>query len=72
MGCPELGSVSLLELQVVKGALGIALERDRYFSARHPLSVYARAARGAERIVQDEELLDAAQAAIAAESGATA
>ena len=71
MGCPELGHVDLLELQVARGALGIGLERDRYFHARHPLSVYARAAREAGRIVQDEHALDAAQAAIA-EEGAPA
>ena len=70
MGCPELGHVDLLELQVARGALGIGLERDRHFTARHLLSVYARAARIAGRVVHDEDALDAAQAAIAADAPA--
>ena len=69
-GCPELGSVSLLELRTVKGLMGIGLERDRFFRARHPLLVYARAARIAGRIVEDRELLDAAQAAIVVDAPA--
>ena len=71
MGFPEIGHVDLLEMQIAKGALGIGLERDMYFTGRHPLSVYARAARTASRIVEDKDLLDAAQAAIAAEAVAT-
>src|SRR5258708_14109260 len=44
MGCPELGYVSLAELQSVTGRLGLGIERDLYFTARFPLSVYAPAA----------------------------
>ena len=37
MGCPELGYVSLTELQSVKGSFGLGIERDRYFKPQ-PLS----------------------------------
>lgn len=33
-GCPELGSVSLAELESVKGAFGLGIERDLHFEAR--------------------------------------
>ena len=33
MGSPELGSVSISELESIKGPLGIGLERDKYFTA---------------------------------------
>ena len=63
MGFPELGYVSLEELKSVKNRLGIPLERDLFFSARYPLSVYAEAARRAERIIEDEtDLAEAAKA----------
>lgn len=51
MGCPELGSVRLSELQSVRGPLGLGIERDVMFEATHPLSAYARAAREAGAIV---------------------
>ena len=57
-GCPELGSVSYTELSNVKGPFGIGLERDLYYEAKHPLSVYADAARRAGYIVEDEKVLD--------------
>ena len=46
-GCPELGYVSLRELESVKGRFGLGIERDLHFKARYPLSVYAEAARQA-------------------------
>lgn len=62
MGTPELGYVSFAELKQTKNRLSIHLERDLFFSARYPLSVYAEAARKAERIVEDEAALaDAAR-----------
>ena len=64
-GCPELGYVSLLELQVARNALGVPLERDLYFHARHPISVYARAARDYRHVTESEAALEAAAAAIA-------
>ena len=51
-GHPELGHASLAALTRVRGRFGLPLERDRYFTARHPLSVYAAAARRAGRIVE--------------------
>ena len=45
LGCPELGFVSLSELESVRGPMGLAVERDRYFVAKQPLSNYANRAR---------------------------
>ena len=50
-GFPELGYVSLAELQSVRGRLGLPIERDLHFTASKPISAYAREARRAERIV---------------------
>lgn len=62
MGEPELGYVSIPELASLRGKLGLPVERDRHFSASHPISVYARAARIAGRIVEDEKSLAQATA----------
>jgi hypothetical protein len=59
-GFPELGSFSLCELQAVRLGHGLGIERDRYFEAHYPLSVYAKAARTAGGIVETEALLRAA------------
>ena len=50
-GFPELGYVSLAELQTVRGRLGLPVERDLHFIATKAISAYAREARLAERIV---------------------
>lgn len=50
-GFPELGYVSLAELQSVRGRLGLPVERDLHFEATKPISAYAHEARLAERIV---------------------
>ncbi|QRE76829.1 DUF2958 domain-containing protein [Methylobacterium aquaticum] len=50
-GEPELGYVSLAEIEEVSAGLAIGLERDTSFRPTHPISVYARAAREAGRIV---------------------
>ncbi|MDG4882021.1 DUF2958 domain-containing protein [Mesorhizobium sp. WSM4884] len=63
-GFPELGSVSLAELEAVKGPLGLGIERDLHFKARFPLSVYAEAARIAGHITEAERLLRQAAAAL--------
>ena len=63
MGFPELGGISLSELQNFRGPLGLGIERDLYFKPRYTLSVYAEAARAAQRIVETgPELEDAARA----------
>jgi hypothetical protein len=51
LGFPELGWVSLAEIAAVRGRLGLPVERDLHFQARKRLSVYAREARSAGRIV---------------------
>lgn len=51
LGFPELGYVSLKELEAVRGPLGMPIERDLYFAADRPLSAYAEQARRAGRIV---------------------
>ena len=51
LGFPELGYVSLAELQSVRGRLGLPVERDLHFIATKAISAYAREARLAERIV---------------------
>ncbi len=44
-GCPELGSVSLSELESVRGRLGLPIERDLHFAPTKTLSAYADEAR---------------------------
>ena len=51
LGMPELGWLSLVELEAVRGQLGLPVERDLYFRAEKRLSGYAREARLAGRIV---------------------
>lgn len=63
-GYPELGYVSLAEIESVKAPLGLGIERDLSFAARFPLSVYAEAARIAGRITEAERLLRQAAAAL--------
>lgn len=71
MGCPELGYVSLSELESVEGRLGLGIERDLSFAVRFTLSVYARAALSAGGITEAENLLAQAAAALGKQSAAT-
>jgi Protein of unknown function (DUF2958) len=50
LGYPELGWVSLRELQNVRGHLRLPVEVDRCFCADRPLSAYAEEAARYERI----------------------
>ncbi|CAN7518692.1 DUF2958 domain-containing protein [Variovorax paradoxus] len=50
-GFPELGYVSLTELEGLRGRWGLPIEHDLYFVADKPLSAYAREARLAGRVV---------------------
>ncbi len=34
LGCPELGYVSLNEMEAVKGPLGLGIERDLHWKAK--------------------------------------
>ena len=70
MGYPEVGSVRISEIESVRGRLGLPVERDLHFIARHTLSVYARAAWTAGAITEDEDALRRAAEAAAAERGA--
>ena len=45
LGHPELGSVSLSELEAVRGRLNLPVERDLYFTVTKTLSAYADEAR---------------------------
>tara|TARA_R100000687_G_C6409539_1_gene145774 strand:- start:135 stop:323 length:189 start_codon:yes stop_codon:yes gene_type:complete len=51
LGYPELGSVSIRELESVRGPFGLGIERDRHWTARMTLNGYANAARAAGRII---------------------
>ncbi|OJX27881.1 MAG: transposase [Burkholderiales bacterium 68-12] len=50
-GFPELGYVSLQELENLRGRWGLRIERDLYFRGDKPISAYAREAQLAGRIV---------------------
>ena len=50
LGFPELGTVSIAELESVRGRLGLPVERDQYFTATKTLSAYADEARAAGHI----------------------
>ncbi len=41
MGCSELGSVRLSELESVRGQLGLPVERDCYFNPARTIAAYA-------------------------------
>ncbi|MGH6922867.1 MAG: DUF2958 domain-containing protein [Propylenella sp.] len=75
MGFPELGSVFVPELESLRGRLGLPVERDLHFAPTFTISVYADAARIAQRIVEDDRLLEAAlearRTAAMAEGGAS-
>jgi Protein of unknown function (DUF2958) len=51
LGYPELGWVSLAEIVALRGGLRLPVERDLHFNPEKPISVYAREARLAGRIV---------------------
>lgn len=51
LGLPELGYVSLYELESVRGPLGLRVERDLYFEADRTLSAYASLAPDQRRIM---------------------
>jgi hypothetical protein len=57
MGFPELGYVYIPEILEVRGRLGLPVERDQYFKAKYPISVYARAASVHGYIVENETIL---------------
>ena len=54
MGFPELGYVSLQELESVELPFGLKIERDMYFTPDKTLSEYTELARQHQRIVMNE------------------
>lgn len=46
MGCPELGTVRISELESVRGPLNLGIERDPHFSPTKTISTYAAEAHG--------------------------
>ena len=56
-GCPELGTVSLAEIESIDGPFGLRIERDLHFRPRFPLSVYVETARLATGVTESEALL---------------
>lgn len=61
LGFPELGYVSLKELESIVGPFGLKIERDLHFTAHYPLSVYAEAARQLGCITEQDNLLKIAE-----------
>jgi hypothetical protein len=51
LGEPELGYVSLHELAVARGSLGLPLEQDLHFAPTQTISAYADLAREHRRII---------------------
>ena len=49
-GCPEIGTVSLSEIESVRGPGGLRIERDLHFTADKTLSAYAEEAYDLQRI----------------------
>lgn len=51
MGCPELGNVSIEEIESVTGPFGLRIERDEHFTATDTLTHYAAEARRTGQIL---------------------
>ena len=52
MGCAELGSVRVSELESVRGKLGLPVERDLHWSPKGTLGDYCRVSWPAGRIIE--------------------
>jgi hypothetical protein len=50
LGCPEIGSVCLEEIALVRGPMGLPVERDEHYAETRSLSVLAKQARREGRI----------------------
>lgn len=58
---PELGYINLFELTPLGGYLRLPVERDRWFIATRPISVYAQAAQMAGVITEELAALQLAE-----------
>lgn len=56
-GCPELGCFSLGEIRALRLPFGLVIERDRFFDAMAPLSVWTDEARRLGSITRAEAAL---------------
>ena len=63
-GTPELSTFALAELEAIRLPFGLGIERDILFEGKHPLSVYAQAARRAGSLVLAESRLRKAAATL--------
>lgn len=45
LGCAELGTVRISEIESVRGVFGLPVERDRHFEAKRSLTAYSAIAR---------------------------
>jgi Protein of unknown function (DUF2958) len=52
MGCAEFGTARISELESFRGRGGLGIERDRFFTAKAPISRYIDAAHEAGCIVE--------------------
>lgn len=59
IGCPELGSWSLSEMEAIRLPFGMGIERDLLFTGDLPISVWAEVARQAGSIRAVERILHA-------------
>ena len=64
VGCPEIGSGRMSEIEAIRGLAGLRVERDLAFEGHYPLTVYLQAALNAEQIVIDTKRLERADAAL--------
>lgn len=62
MGFPELGYVSLNEIESLRHPItgGMLVERDQWFDPKHTMSVFTEAARMCDEITEDEGMLSRA------------
>ncbi|MCB9958700.1 MAG: DUF2958 domain-containing protein [Rhodospirillaceae bacterium] len=67
MGYPDLGYVSISDIESICGPTGRRIERDGQFAPTHSISAYARAAYSARSIIEDETALHRAAMALAAD-----
>lgn len=71
MGCPELGSVRVSELESLTAMHGIfSVERDLYFEGEFPMSVYAYTANLNDMITDDRVALQNADEVLKREKAA--
>ena len=59
-GEPELGTVSITELETIKHPILGGAQVDKHFTPTHPMSVYARAARMCQQITDEPQELEKA------------